>query len=108
MVAQFKTHLRKGDTVVILSGKDRDRRGKILRVEPKHGKVVIEGLNLAKKHSRPTKTSPQGGVIEIPMPMPASKVMLVCPGCNLPTRIHRQTAGDEAVRACKNCGRTID
>ncbi len=108
MVAQTKMRLRKGDTVVILSGKDRDRRGKILRVLPKDGKVVVEGLNLAKKHSRPTKTSPQGGVIDIPMPLSASKVMLICPGCSKPTRISRDTIGNEPVRACKHCGRTID
>lgn len=107
-MAQFNTHLRKGDTVVILSGKDRDRRGKILRVLPKAGKVVVDGLNMAKKHSKPTKTSPQGGVIDVPMPLPAGKVMLVCPGCNQPTRAHREASGKEEIRVCKNCGRSID
>lgn len=107
-MAQNKTHLRKGDTVVILAGKDRDRRGKVLRVEPKTGKLVVEGLNMAKKHSKPTKGAPQGGVIEIPMPLPVSKVMLVCPSCSQPTRLHRDVVDGEAVRTCKHCGHTID
>ena len=101
--------LKKGDEVIILSGKDRDRRGKIQRVLGREGKVIIEGLNLAKKHARPTKASPQGGVIDKALPVPIAKVMLVCSGCNKPTRVRREEAVDgDLVRICRRCGRTID
>ncbi|MGE5529627.1 MAG: 50S ribosomal protein L24 [Patescibacteria group bacterium] len=106
---ETRTLLRKGDEVVILAGKDRGRRGKIQRVLGREGKVIIEGLNLAKKHAKPTKASPQGGVIDKAVPVPTSKVMLVCGGCNKPTRIRREPAVDGVmVRTCRQCGRTID
>lgn len=108
-MARMRTLLKKGDEVVILSGKDRGRRGKIQRVLAGEGKVIIEGLNLAKKHARPTKTNPQGGVIDKALPVPTGKVMLVCQGCNKPTRIRREEAVDGTwVRVCRKCGRTID
>lgn len=104
-----RTLLRKGDEVLILSGKDEGRRGKIQRVLEREGKVIIEGLNLAKKHAKPTKTNPQGGVIDKAIPVPTAKVMLVCGGCNKPTRMRREAAVDgEMVRICRQCGRTID
>jgi len=108
-MAEIRTLLKKGDAVVILSGKDRGRRGKIQRVMAREGKVIIEGLNLAKKHAKPTKISPQGGVIDKAIPVPTSKIMLVCSGCNRPTRMRREEAVDgEMVRICRQCGRTID
>lgn len=106
---EFKTHLKKGDEVVVLAGKDKGRRGKIQRVVKPAGAVIVEGLNLAKKHAKPTKTNPQGGVIDKAIPIPFGKVMVVCSGCNQPTRIHRERAVDGAlVRVCKKCGRTLD
>lgn len=103
------THLKKGDEVVVLSGKDEGRRGKIQKVLPKEDAVIIEGLNLAKKHAKPTKTNPQGGVIDKALPLKTSKVMVVCSGCSKPTRIRRDRAVDGAlVRICRNCGRTLD
>ncbi len=104
-----KTKLKKGDEVYIISGKDRGRRGKIQRVLSSEGAVIIEGLNLAKKHAKPTKASPQGGVIDKALPVKVAKVMLVCSGCNQPTRFRRQQAVDGAkVRICQHCGRTLD
>jgi len=104
-----RTLLKKGDEVVVLSGKDHGRRGKIQRVLRNEGKVIIEGLNLAKKHAKPTKASPQGGVIDKALPVSAAKVMFVCGGCNQPTRLRREVAVDgEMVRICRACGRTID
>ncbi|MGE5599396.1 MAG: 50S ribosomal protein L24 [Bacteroidota bacterium] len=104
-----RTLLRKGDQVMILSGKDRGCHGKIQRVLGREGKVIIEGLNLAKKHAKPTKTNPQGGVIDTAVPVPTGKVMLVCGGCNKPTRLRREKAVDgQMVRICRRCGRTID
>ncbi|TCL66471.1 LSU ribosomal protein L24P [Hydrogenispora ethanolica] len=102
-------HYKKGDEVVVLSGKDKGRHGKIQKVLPKDNAVVIEGINLAKKHAKPTKANPQGGVIDKSLPMDISKVMVICSGCNKPTRIRRDRAVDGAlVRICRHCGRTLD
>lgn len=101
--------LKKGDEVMVLSGKDKGRRGKIQKVLLQEGKVLVEGLNLAKKHAKPTKTSPQGGVIDKALPINASKVMLVCSGCNQPTRPRRERATDGTLaRVCHRCGKTLD
>ena len=103
------TKLKKGDEVYIISGKDKGRRGKIQKVLPGNNSIIIEGLNLAKKHAKPTKTSPQGGVIDKALPLNIAKVMLVCSGCNQPIRFHRQKAVDGTlVRTCQRCGRTLD
>ena len=103
------THLRKGDEVVVLSGKDKGRRGKIQRVLAKKGTVIVEGVNLAKKHARPTKNNPQGGVIDKAMPLPACKVMLVCLACSQPVRINKErTADGFPARICNKCGKSID
>lgn len=105
----MNTHLRKGDEVLIISGKEKGRRGKIQKVIPQNESVIIEGLNLAKKHAKPTKTNPQGGVIDKALPVQKSKIMLVCSGCNQPTRFRRERAVDGAlVRICRHCGRTLD
>lgn len=104
-----KTHLKKGDEVVVIAGKDKGRKGKIQRVLKPEGAVIVEGLNLAKKHAKPTKTNPQGGVIDKSLSVPYGKVMMVCSGCSQPTRIHRERAVDGTlVRVCKKCGRTLD
>lgn len=102
-------NFKKGDEVVIISGKDKSRRGKILKVLPETEAVIIEGLNLAKKHAKPTKANPQGGVLDKALPLKTSKVMVVCTGCNQPTRLRRERAVDGAVvRICRNCGKTLD
>ncbi len=100
-----KTFLRKGDEVIVLSGKDKGKRGKIQRVLRSKGTVIVEGVNLVKKHARPTKNNPQGGVIDKAMPLPAAKLMLVCGGCGKPSRIRRERAADGSLtRVCKECG----
>jgi len=102
-------NLKKGDEVVVISGKDKSRRGKIQKVLPKIESIIVEGLNTAKKHAKPTKTNPQGGVLDKALPLKASKVMIVCSGCNQPTRLRRERAVDGAVvRICRNCGKTLD
>lgn len=105
----LKTFLRKGDEVVVLSGKDKGKRGKIQRVFRTDGKVIIEGVNLVKKHAKPTKNNPQGGVMEKAMPLHTAKVMLVCRGCGQPVRISRDRTPDGSlVRICKKCGHHFD
>lgn len=104
-----KVHVRKDDTVHVLSGEDVGKTGKVLDVLPKAGRVVVDGINIQKKHARPTRQNPQGGVIEQPGPIQASKVMVVCPSCNKPTRVsHRRTSGQQVVRVCKRCEKSID
>lgn len=102
-------NFKKGDEVVVISGKNKSRRGKIQKVLPEIEAVIIEGLNLAKKHAKPTKTNPQGGVIDKALPLRTSKVKVVCSGCNQPTRLRRERAVDGVVvRICRNCGKTLD
>ncbi|MBR1739284.1 MAG: 50S ribosomal protein L24 [Ruminococcus sp.] len=100
-----KVHVRTGDTVVILSGKDKGRQGKVLQVAPKEGKVIVEGLNIATKHVKPRSAQQQGGIVDAEAAMYASKVQVVCPKCNKPTRIaHKFLEDGTKVRVCKNAG----
>lgn len=100
-----KVHVKRGDRVQILSGKDKDKTGKVLEVLPGSGKVIVEGVNVIKKHQRPTRDNPQGGIIDKEAPIYSAKVMLVCPRCKKPARVGRKFLADGGkVRFCKNCG----
>ncbi|HHV34867.1 MAG TPA: 50S ribosomal protein L24 [Syntrophomonadaceae bacterium] len=101
-------HVRKGDTVYILAGKDAGKRGKVLQVLPSKRQVLVEGVNIAKRHSRPTRSIPQGGIIEKEAFIDSSNVMLVCSKCDKPTRVAKKIADDRYHRACKKCGEIID
>lgn len=103
-----KLHVKKGDTVVVLSGKDKAKQGKILTAMPREGKVIVEGINKVKRHSKPGLKTPQGGIITKEMPLHACKVQLVCPACNKPTRIAHKDQGGKNVRVCKKCGEVIE
>ena len=80
-------NIKKGDNVLVLTGKDAGRKGKVLRVLPKANKAVVEGLNKVKMHQKPSRTVPQGWIINIDAPLNASNVMLICSKCNRPTRV---------------------
>ena len=96
--------LRKGDRVRVLSGKDRGKTGEIMRAIPDANKVIVEGVNVAKKHQRATRATTQGGIIDKDMPMPASAVAILCPNCG-PTRIgYRFDDRRKKVRVCRKCG----
>jgi large subunit ribosomal protein L24 len=100
----------KSDTVVVLSGNDRGKTGKVLKVFPDKNQVVVEGVNMIKKHSRPTQQLPQGGIIEKEGPINVSNLKVVCPKCNRPTRIGVRILEDKSkVRYCKHpdCGEII-
>ncbi len=102
-------HVKTGDTVVILSGKDKGKQGKVLEVSPKEKKVIVENLNIATKHVKPRQVGQQGGIVKCEAPMYASKVMIVCPKCGKPTRIgYKVEADGTKSRICKNadCGKT--
>lgn len=108
MTAAIKLHVKKGDKVMVLSGKDKGREGKVIEALPKKGKVVVEGINKVKRHTKPSQTKPQGGIITKEAAIASSKVMLVCPACQKPTRIKKTLVGENYVRTCKKCGEVID
>lgn len=103
-----KLHVKKGDTVVVLSGKDKGQQGQIIQAFPKKDKVVVEGIKKVKRHTKPNQKAPQGGILEKEAPIHASKVMLVCPVCKKPTRIAKKEVKGKMIRACKKCGEVID
>ncbi|HEB13150.1 MAG TPA: 50S ribosomal protein L24 [Actinobacteria bacterium] len=101
--------VRRGDRVVILAGKEKGKRGKILRVLPKKERVVVEGLNLIKKAVKPTQKNPQGGIIDNEGSVNISNVMLLCPSCDEPSRIkHQITADGRNIRVCRKCEAEMD
>lgn len=104
----MKLHVKKGDTVQILSGKDKGKQGKIISAQPDKAKVVVEGINKVKRHSKPSMKVPQGGIISKEMPLHVCKVQLVCPACNKPTRIAHKLLNGKNARVCKKCGETIE
>lgn len=104
-----KLKVKKGDTVVVLAGKDKGRKGKILQVIPEEKRVIVEGVNMVKRHTRPSPKMPQGGIIAKEAPIHASNVMVVCMKCGKPTRTGKKILADGAkVRVCKRCGEVID
>lgn len=104
-----KVHVKKGDTVLVITGKDAGKKGKVLSVEPKTGRVVVEGMNVVKRHTKPTQAAPQGGIVEKEAGVASSNVMLYCPKCNKPTRIGMKALdGGKFLRQCKNCGEVFD
>ncbi len=112
-----KLHVKKGDTVVLLTGKfeykyknaDRDRRtGKVVEVSPSEGKVIVEGFNMITKHVKPTAMGQQGSIVRAEAPIYACKVQLVCPKCGKPTRVGHVVEGDKKLRVCKKCGKSFE
>lgn len=108
-MASGKLHIRKGDRVLLLSGKDKGKKGKVVSTLPDKNRVLVEGMNIIKKHAKPTQKVQQGGIREMEAPLHASNVMLICPSCQTPTRITSNSiAGGKKVRGCKKCGENID
>jgi large subunit ribosomal protein L24 len=100
--------IRKGDRVRVLTGKDRGKEGEVMRALPAAGKVIVDGVNVARKHQRPTRATQQGGIIDRDMPVPVSNVALVCPSCGKTTRVgFKIDASGQKVRVCKRCGGEI-
>jgi large subunit ribosomal protein L24 len=109
-----KMKIKKGDTVLIITGKDRGKQGTVSRAMPQDNKVIVEGLNIVKKHVRPQGQTRQGGVIEKAMPLQVSNTMLICTECGEPTRValDRRPLGTDQklrpVRVCKKCHKVIE
>lgn len=104
-----KSYLKKDDTVIVRVGRDRGKTGKIVRLMGAGGKVIIERINMVKRHQKGTGPQQPGGILEKEAPLNTSNVMLVCPACNKPTRVARRVLeGGRRVRICKACGEAID
>jgi len=101
--------LKKNDLVMVITGKEKGKSGRVLRVFPRKKRVLIEKVNFIKRHSRPSGQMRQGGIIEKEAPVHISNVMVVCEKCNLPIRVGKKILDDgKKVRACKKCGELLD
>jgi len=103
-----KLKLKKGDMVVVMSGKDKGKTGQIEKVLPKTNQILIPGVNIVKKHTKPTKRNPHGGIVQINKPIPVSNVMLICPVCNKATRVGFKMLDNKKLRICKKCKESIE
>ena len=102
-----KMSIKKDDLVVVLSGKDKGKQGKVLEVQPKSGKVVVENINVVSRHTKPRKQGDQGGILKKEAPIYACKVQRVCPKCGKPTRAAHKVQADGKKVICKKCGAEI-
>ena len=103
-----KMSIKKDDVVVVLSGKDKGKKGKVIAVLPKDGKVVVEKINMVSRHTKPRRQGEEGGIIRREAPLYACKVQRVCPKCDQATRpAHKVLADGKKVRVCKKCGAEI-
>ena len=100
-------NIRKDDKVVVISGKDKGKEGKVLVADPKAGKLVVEGVNVASRHQKPRKQGEEGGIIKVETPIYACKVMVVCPKCGKATRVGHKIEDGKKTRICKKCGAEI-
>ncbi len=104
-----KVHVKKGDMVQVITGKDAGKRGKVLSVDPEKSKVIVEGVNIVKRHTKPTQKMPQGGIVEKEAPIASSNVMIYCSKCKEPVRINKKILADgQKVRICNQCGEQFD
>lgn len=102
-------HVHREDTVLVLTGKDRGKKGRVIRVFPKEERVLVEKINMAKRHTRPTQQLPQGGIVEKELSLHVSNLQVVCPKCGKSTRVaHKTLANGQKNRVCKKCGEIMD
>ncbi|MCD6500534.1 50S ribosomal protein L24 [bacterium] len=99
--------IHKGDQVLIVKGKDKGKKAKVLRGFPGKNQVLVEGVNIKKIHKKPRKEGEKGQIVEVPFPIPISKLKLICPKCAKPTRVGYKIAGESKRRICKKCGGEI-
>ena len=99
--------VKKGDLVQVTAGKFKGKQGKVMEAKPQDRKVVVEGVNLVKRHRKPQNQSDPGGIVDIIKPVDVSNVMLVCPSCGKLTRVGYKVDGDKKVRVCKKCNATV-
>jgi large subunit ribosomal protein L24 len=107
-MASAKCKIKKNDNVMVVTGRDRGKTGKVMRVIPEAGRIVIERLNIVKRHSKPRGAQSPGGIVEKEAPIAISNVMIFCDRCNAPVRVGVKIADDgEKSRVCRRCGETI-
>lgn len=99
--------VKSGDNVVVIAGKDKSKTGKVMAASPKLGKVIVEGVNIVSRHSKPRSAQDHGGIIKHEAPIDASNVMVICPKCGKATRVRHQVVDGKNVRVCK-CGEVLD
>jgi large subunit ribosomal protein L24 len=101
--------IKKGDNVLVIAGKDKGRQGAVEKVVRKDNRVVVTGINMRKKHLKPSQQNPRGGIIEFPGSMSRSNLMVICPHCSKPTRVgHTTGAEGKRYRFCKKCQGSLD
>jgi large subunit ribosomal protein L24 len=109
VIEESIVQIRKNDDVIVISGKERGKTGKVLRVLPKRGGIIIERVNMVKRHSRPRGPQQPGGIVEKEAFIPASNIMILCGKCNAPVRVGRKILADgEKIRICRRCGEALD
>ena len=102
-------NIKKGDTVQIISGEDKGKKGKVLVANPSENTILVEGVNVRKKHVKPRRAGEQGGIQDQSVAIDASKAMVICKKCNKPTRVGHTTLADgKKVRSCAKCNETLD
>ncbi len=102
------SRIRKNDMVMVVTGRDRGKTGKVMRVVPETGRILVERLNVVKRHSRPRGAASPGGIVEKEAPIAISNVMIFCDRCNAPVRIGSKAAADGArIRICRRCGESV-
>ncbi len=102
-----KLHVKRDDTVIVISGDDKGKKGKVLEVSPKEGKVIVEGINIVTKHAKPRRQGETGGIVKVEGAMYADKVQLYCDKCGKGVRAKAKIDGDKKVRVCAKCGAEI-
>ena len=109
-MAQKRTHVKVGDQVLVLSGKDKGKKGEILEIFPEKGRAVVEGVNFIKRHTRPNpQQNVKGGVVEREASLHASNVQIICPECGAATRVGHQVLDDgRKIRVCRKCDGAVD
>lgn len=100
--------IKKNDNVMIIAGKDKGKTGVVERVFPSEAKLVVKGVALAKKHVKPSKKNPSGGIIDINLKIESSNAMIVCPSCGKPTRIGYNVSDKGKIRVCKKCSQSVE
>jgi len=100
--------IKKNDNVLVVKGKDRGKTGRVIAVFPKTSKIIVEGLNIYKKHAKPSPKYPQGGIMDVNMPISSANIQVICPNCSKATRVSFKNSGKDKRRVCRKCGEVID
>jgi len=103
-----KMKIKKGDTVLVLAGKDNAKTGKVVTIDPENNSAIVDGINIYKKHVKPNKKYPQGGIIDKSVPIKISNLMVICPNCKKATRTATKNTGREKRRICLKCKEVVD